>query len=85
MKNKLIYLGIIILLLFLLCLEQVILPKINFANNGSEHIYKIDKYVSIDSLDVMEEDNPTILFASDYQGDNRYYNTKELIKVTKNM
>ena len=45
MKNKLIYLGIIILLLFLLCLEQVILPKINFANNGSEHIYKIDKYV----------------------------------------
>ena len=83
MKNKKIYLIIIITLLFLLGLEQLILPKINFNKESDKHLYKIEKYVSINKLKVKDEDEPTILFASDYQGENRYENTKGLISITK--
>ena len=83
MKHKKIYLIIIAFLLFILGLEQIILPKINFEKDN-DHIYKIEKYVSINKLNVKENSEPTILFGSDYQGYDRYKNTKELIKVTKN-
>lgn len=83
MKHKRIYLGIIIVLLFLLGLEQIILPKLDFSKEDNNHLYKIKKYVSINKLEVKDEEEPTILFASDYQGDNRYQNTKDLINVTK--
>ena len=83
MKHKKMYLSIIISLLFLLCLEQIILPKIDVNKEDNNHLYKIEKYVAIDKLKVKYEEEPTILFASDYQGDNRYQNTKELISITK--
>ena len=83
MKHKKIYLSIIIILLFLLGLEYIVLPKINFDQNDNNHLYKIEKYVSINKLKVKDEEEPTILFASDYQGENRYQNTKELINITK--
>ena len=83
MKHKKIYLSIIISLLFLLGLEQIILPKIDFDKSDNNHLYKIEKYVSINKLKVKDEEEPKILFASDYQGDNRYKNTKELINITK--
>ena len=83
MKHKRIYLGIIIVLLFLLGLEQIMLPKLDFNKEDNNHLYKIKKYVSIDKLKIKNEEEPTILFASDYQGDNRYQNTQELINITK--
>lgn len=82
MKNKKIYFGIIITL-FLIIIGQFIFPRINFDRKNDEHLNKIKKYVSINKLEVKNEEEPTILFASDYQGDNRYQNTKELINVTK--
>lgn len=83
MKHKKRYLGIIIVLLFLLGLEQIFLPKINFNKEDDNHLYKIKKYVSINKLVVKDEEEPTIFFASDYQGDNRYQNIKKLISITK--
>ena len=83
MKHKKIYLGVIIALLFILGLEQIILPKIDFKREDNNHLYKIEKYVSIEKIKVKDTKEPTVLFASDYQGDNRYQNTKELIEITK--
>ena len=85
MKNKKIYLIVIISLLFILGIEQIVLPKLCYKKTD-DHLYKIEKYVATDKLYVKESKEPVIVFGSDYQGEAPYQNMKDLLKtVSKNI
>ena len=71
------YIIVIVILLICFGIEQFVFNKIysnseKSENNNEYHVDSIKKYASIDTLRVKTDDEPTILFASDYQGDNRY-------------
>lgn len=88
MKNKKTILILILCALFLL-IEQIVILTINNkyndieAKESYEHLSEIENYVIVDNLKVKGEEEPTILFGSDYQSDDRYYNTKQLLEIVK--
>ena len=84
MKNKKIIL-LSVLCIFLIIIENIIFSKLedNYVTKKEVHIDEIKDYVVIDKLKVKEEYEPIILFGSDYQGDLRYTNSKELFEVVK--
>jgi hypothetical protein len=84
MKNKKIIL-LSVLCIFLIIIENIIFSKLedNYVTKKEVHIDEIKDYVVIDKLKVKEEDEPIILFGSDYQGDLRYTNSKELFEAVK--
>ena len=74
-KNLKKYIIIIGILLVCFGIEQFVFHNFysNKENKYSEyHVEGIKKYASIDTLRVKNEEEPVILFASDYQGDYRY-------------
>lgn len=84
MKNKKIIL-LSVLCIFLIIIENIIFSKLedNYVTKKEEHIKEIKDYVVTDKLEVKEEEEPIILFGSDYQGDLRYNNSKELFEAVK--
>lgn len=83
MKLKKKYIIIIITLLILFGIEQFLFYNLSDKEKTkSDHIYGIESYVSTDKLVVKKEDNPIILFASDYQGEDRYSNVNYLFNFT---
>ena len=89
MKNLKKYIIIISVLLVCFGIEQLMFNK--FYSNAKNkdtiseyHVDSIKKYASIDRLTVKNEEEPVILFASDYQGDYRYDVINYLFTFAKN-
>lgn len=88
MKNKKTIIVFIVCVLFLV-IEQIVIFKIEnkydyvHVEESYEHLYEIEDYVIVDKLKVNDEEEPIILFGSDYQGEDRYNNTKEILEIIK--
>lgn len=83
-KDKVHFFTVLFLFFFVVVIN-IFFAKLSYVENykKEEHINEIKDYVVIDKLRVKYEEEPVVLFGSDYQGDLRYKNTKELFETVK--